>query len=272
MKVRIPDKIEGEPVTGIGREAFAESGIMYVYVPNSVTSIGDNAFLCCAGLTSITIPDDVTIIGHRAFSGCTALADVAYSGEVKVGFPVYFGGILWRVLEVQDGKALIISEDVLLKGMYHSVSEPTTWEECDLRRYLNDDFCDSTFSEEEKGRILESMVINDDNTERGVAGGNDTTDKVFILDYSEVKQYFAEESAWLANNSNGKASWWYLRSPAFERGYSMDEYYFVSGICNDGRLGAICLDGNRSIDKTGVHYQNTSLDGNGIRPAMWITL
>lgn len=36
----------------------------------SVTSIGDEAFCWCAGLTSITIPNSVTSIGESAFSGC----------------------------------------------------------------------------------------------------------------------------------------------------------------------------------------------------------
>ena len=37
---------------------------------NSVTSIGDEAFLFCYGLTSITIPNSVTSIGSYAFYSC----------------------------------------------------------------------------------------------------------------------------------------------------------------------------------------------------------
>ena len=36
----------------------------------SVTSIGDEAFEKCSGLTSVTIPNSVTSIGGSAFSGC----------------------------------------------------------------------------------------------------------------------------------------------------------------------------------------------------------
>ena len=36
----------------------------------TVTSIGDEAFSYCTGLTSITLPDSVTVIGNRAFTGC----------------------------------------------------------------------------------------------------------------------------------------------------------------------------------------------------------
>ena len=62
----IPDS-----VTSIGDNAFAWcTGLTSVTIPNSVTSIGDEAFSGCSGLTSVTIPNSVTSIGDEAFSGC----------------------------------------------------------------------------------------------------------------------------------------------------------------------------------------------------------
>ena len=45
-------------------------------IPDSITSIGDYAFLGCSSLTSVTIPDSVTNIGEWAFSGCSSLTSV----------------------------------------------------------------------------------------------------------------------------------------------------------------------------------------------------
>ena len=45
-------------------------GCQNTVIPNTVTSIGDNAFYCCAGLTSISIPNSVTHIGYCAFQSC----------------------------------------------------------------------------------------------------------------------------------------------------------------------------------------------------------
>ena len=49
---------------------------------DSVTSIGNNAFSNCTGLTSITIPDSVTSIGYAAFWGCTGLTSVTIPDSV----------------------------------------------------------------------------------------------------------------------------------------------------------------------------------------------
>lgn len=57
-----------------------------VVIPDGVTSIGDEAFLCCQSLTSVTIPDSVTSIGDDAFYYCYNLTSVSIpNGVTSIG-------------------------------------------------------------------------------------------------------------------------------------------------------------------------------------------
>ncbi len=67
-------------VTSIGDNAFGGcSGLTSITISNSVASIGDYAFSGCSGLTSVTIPNSVTSIGRYAFYGCSGLTTVNFN-------------------------------------------------------------------------------------------------------------------------------------------------------------------------------------------------
>ncbi|HNU99053.1 MAG TPA: leucine-rich repeat domain-containing protein [Verrucomicrobiota bacterium] len=74
----IPDS-----VTSIGRNAFKGcTGLISITIPDSVNSIGGGAFERCTGLISIAIPNSVTSIKPYAFSYCTSLTSVTIPDSV----------------------------------------------------------------------------------------------------------------------------------------------------------------------------------------------
>ena len=66
------------------------SGLTSIEIPNSVTSIGNGAFLECTGLTSFTIPNSVTTIGEEAFEGCNKLHTIVLGNNIQsIGYRAF---------------------------------------------------------------------------------------------------------------------------------------------------------------------------------------
>jgi len=80
--VNIPNSIAGQPVTTIGDSAFFSSSVITVTFPNSLNSIGNNAFYSCRSLINVTIPDAVTNVGSQCFWNCISLTNIAISANL----------------------------------------------------------------------------------------------------------------------------------------------------------------------------------------------
>ena len=207
--------------------------------------------------------------------------------QLQIGEIITFGEYEWRVLDIQDDKALIITELVIEYLPYHDEFEGVTWVQSTLRAYLNDDFYYSaTFSDIDRERIIQTRYTNEDNQWFGTSGGNFGNDKIFLLSLTEVVKYFgdskqlsnrpgfpddenvgnwtpAEQHSYFgvivdefdvqrtAIDKDGEAAFWWLRSP----GYSPLAATYVLG------LGCIDMRGG-----------NVDYAGCGVRPALWMRL
>lgn len=159
--------------------------------------------------------------------------------------------IEWLILETDGKTALLISKypiDCGLDGVpYNEENTSVTWEECTLRKWLNEDFYNTAFSKEEQSRIITSTVTTAENPEYDTNPGNDTQDKIFLLSIAETEMYFESDGARICANT-----WWWLRSPGADQNHA-------ALVCDDG-----------SVNYYG-YYVNDDYYG-CVRPALWIKL
>lgn len=90
--------------------------------------------------------------------------------------------IKWRVLQNADGKLFLLADRILDAYYYHhdgaTIKEPgwnMSWENCDLRKWMNDDFYNAAFSENERSLVLTTDNENATFTDR--AGGTNRRTK-----------------------------------------------------------------------------------------------
>ena len=219
--------------------------------------------------------------------------------EWQVGDIIAFGPYDWRVLDVQDDQVLIITDRIIERSSYHSGWE-ATWENSDLRAYLNGEFLEN-FSEAERAQIARTTNQNPDNPWFGTPGGNSTQDDVFLLSLDEVIEYFGD-SGQLNNPSHpGNEGWgfhdrysddriaahpgelipiaavyyvieenqpwyWWLRSPGNSSFHATlvrdDGFVSISGVAID--VGVNVTSGE------GETLQSLGHVGAGVRPALWL--
>ena len=222
------------------------------------------------------------IVKHRGQNRNSAGQGRENADPVNVGQIVTFGryeqdnntgngkeSIEWLVLDVRDGKALLISRYALDCRPYDKSNTSATWETCSLRSWLNGTFLKSAFSAKDQQAILSTEVLN--SNDQGIRdwntiGGNKTKDRVFLLSYAEATRYFmfngdqrcawtdyaVERGAFTESNQRvdgGLACWWMLRSPG-----------------RDQNLAA-CVTSNGDISDC---YLNDSRFA--VRPALWVDL
>ena len=163
------------------------------------------------------------------------------------------------VLEVSGNEALLISRYGLDCKQYHHAFVNVSWENSDLRKWLNNEFLKEAFSEDEIKLIKVSELCNEVNPKYGTRDTNCTKDRVFCLSILEAEQYFRNDDERRCQpTSQAKVHgvytkdgccWWWLRLPGNYPNYA-------SGVYTYGALNPY-----------GYRVNN---DNNAVRPALRI--
>ena len=182
---------------------------------------------------------EATTASPKTCTRCGATTGTKLTASLEVGDVISFGhyeqdnysgtdAISWRVLDVSNGKALLISEYGLDGQPYDADYRQVTWADCTLRTWLNGTFLCSAFSSGERKAILETKVDNGRSQccgEWSTSGGNNTEDYVFLLSYAEAWTYFSSNrdrttyptayalSGTATQHDPDNHCWWWLRSP-----------------------------------------------------------
>ena len=194
--------------------------------------------------------------------------------------------IKWLVLDRKDNKALLLSKYILDCKCYNNEFKEVTWENCDLRKWLNNDFYNEAFSDKEKLAISNTNVVNADNQEYESKGGNNTVDKVFCLSIDEVKKYLGcgeKDRDGLTlydnavtkgtnyvkeiDNAGEKLSVFFENDKSYEKYFGNSTYWLRSpGYFQNCATSVLYIP---ILDLSGIEMGNNRSDF-GVRPVIWI--
>lgn len=202
------------------------------------------------------------------------------SAQLSVGQRYYFGNydqgngksqISWIVIKIEGNKALLLSEKILDEKPYHdNYVDEIKWENCSLRKWLNNDFYNTAFSSSEKSRIVE--VVNKNPATSGtdsnygfyhyVEGGKDTKDKVFLLSIDEAKDFYKKIGAWRC---------YYTEKVARMGGYAADVEFGPVWWLRSPGISENCAAMVYSQGILDNCFEPVWVITIGVRPAIWIT-
>ena len=77
----IPAEIENRPVTTLGKNSFMTAPVETITIPESITTIEDNAFAVCDDLQEVYLPCSLVTMGRGVFQGSESIRKVSISNE-----------------------------------------------------------------------------------------------------------------------------------------------------------------------------------------------
>lgn len=227
----------------------------------TITKLFFFIFICFAFWVSVTPTSadnpGITKVINKLNPGDKVLYGHYFLNSIEKTDPIE-----WIVLDVIGNKALLLSRFGLDAKPFNENDVQINWEHATLRKWLNKEFFNFAFTEDEQKNIQKSIVINNFKTDFNTLGGNNTQDHVFLLSTFEVKKYLSSDQKILDSTSFAKlrgtyvtkgdcTSWWWVRDP----GNSQDTFVIINGKGEENYNGIPVNDPHPSV-----------------RPAIWVEL
>ena len=277
------------------------------YPQSEITSKDGSIYNALKNATGWDENNDITIGGtkYRRLKGedatyATSASSFYYNWNDSYKTYHYFKyePIKWRVLNRNGNDALLLADVALDDQEYNTNDEDVTWETSSMRSWLNGygasvnqpktdyskkNFINSAFTSTQMNAIKTTNVVNNNNINYGTAGGNNTSDKVFLLSESEVyntdtaagygfvKDYNTDDEARISRCST------YAYAMGTYRSYDIDAEYTKY---NGNIYWYLRSPGNDSYCTVKVDYyggvfrygDDGSYNDNGMRPALHLNL
>lgn len=196
-----------------------------------------------------------------------SVGDFVYFGKYEQDNDMTNGmeNILWEVLDIEDGTALLLSTSVLdWKQFHNEENTPVVWEDSSLKAWLNNEFYNVAFSEEEQKMIV-----------------NRKKDNVYLLEEKEIfENPYARSSIKEYKIGNCFATPYAIENGAKANDNKYYRWWTSTG--SDVQLGAYSFGGDPSevttttttgmakYETTNVYLLPTAYAG--IRPVVWVEI
>ena len=183
--------------------------------------------------------------------------------------------IKWRVLSVNGNDVFLLADQNLDAKPYNQERTDVTWATCTLRTWLNDTFLNSAFTSAEQNAIKNTTVVNDDNPHYGTEGGENTTDKVYLLSIAEASNTaYGFDGDFLASSSSKTRA---AKNTAYAKecgaytewtmDYEGNGFWFLRSPGGDSEYAA-----RVGYDGRGRDYGDCVDYGNAVRPALHLNV
>ena len=191
--------------------------------------------------------------------------------------------IEWIVLDVEGKSVLLLSKYCLDVKLFHEGEgkATVTWKNSTLRGWLNSNFLNDAFTEEERDFISMTVVSDIANASYETDGGDITEDKVFLLSAEEADIFFpenewSEEEKYNINRERSTQATVYANADAWkptkkDRWWSDNCYWWLRSTGKHQTHGVrFCYGVSFAGNLSRTNVESVERNG-GVRPAIWVS-